>query len=99
MLIKTLLKLFQYDAEFIPSYKKINEILYESLQNDELTNDARQLIVLYFNSQGLMYSQEEIDNLIIFSIQKWFLFFFFLIIKIVNCYRNIFVISDRYIII
>lgn len=70
VLIKTLLKLFQYDAEFIPSYKKINEILYESLQNDELTNDARQLIVLYFNSQGLMYSQEEIDNLIIFSIQN-----------------------------
>lgn len=70
VLIKTLIVLFSYKANFIPSFTKIYQILYNSLKNEDLTNDARELIILYYKSYDRIYSQEEIDNLIIFLINN-----------------------------
>lgn len=70
LLLKTLLKLFYYKVFFIPLNENIKEILYNCLQNDEYTYDARNLNILYLCKFGLIYPEEHLNRLIEYSIKN-----------------------------
>lgn len=69
VLLKTLLKLFQYDSDSIPSSLQIYEILKKTILEEELTNDSKKLIIFYYSNFGLLYSLEDLIELIEFSLQ------------------------------
>ena len=70
LLLKTLLRLFYYKVFFIPLNEIIKDILYNSLQNEEFTYEARNLNILYLCKFGLFYSEEHLDRLMEFSIEN-----------------------------
>lgn len=70
VLLKTLLKLVQYDADLVPANFQIYEILKESMINEDLTMDATNLILFYYSQYGMIYSIDDILSLIKYSLEK-----------------------------
>lgn len=68
VILKTLLTLFSYNTDTIPSDMKIFQILFDSIQDYELSEDSAKLIILYYDKLGPIFSTQNINNLIEFSL-------------------------------
>lgn len=70
VIIKAIQTLFWYQADFIPFCLEINSILYNALFDNDLSYDSKNLIILYYEKFGIIYSNEEILQLMDFSIKN-----------------------------
>ena len=90
-LFKSLLKLFKYENSIIPVDNHIFSILYESIQNDDYSMDASELISLYYKKSGPIYSISSLFHLVDFSIEteKTRTSIWFLLIKLIFIYKYV----------
>lgn len=91
LLFKSLLKLFKYENSIIPVENHIFSILYESIQNDDYSMDASELISLYYKKSGPIYSISSLFHLVDFSIEteKTRTSIWFLLIKLIFIYKYV----------
>lgn len=55
-----MLRLVQYDADWVPANFQIYEIVKESKINEDITMDAINFILFYYSKYGMIYSIDDI---------------------------------------
>lgn len=91
LLFKSLLKLIKYENSIIPVDNHIFLFFYESIQNDDYSMDASELISLYYKKSGPIYSISSLFHLVDFSIEteKIRTRIWFLLIKLIFIYKYV----------